>query len=79
MERTVHDMSNLFAQLGEPSDEGAIKAFIEAHAPLPGEVRLHEAGFWSDAQARFLSEAISQDSDWAQVADALNSELHAQH
>lgn len=79
MERAVHDMSNLFAQLGEPSDDKAILAFIESHAPLPGEVRLHEAGFWSTSQARFLCEAISQDSDWAQVAEALNSELHAQH
>ena len=43
MERPVHTLSNLFAQLGRPSDEAAIQQFIAAHRPLPGAMRLHEA------------------------------------
>lgn len=79
MERPVHDMSNLFAQLGEPSDEAAIDHFIAAHAPLPDSMLLHEAAFWTPAQAAFLREAILDDADWAEVADALNRELHVRH
>lgn len=79
MERPVHNMSNLFAQLGEASDEAAIARFIETHAPLSGSVLLHEAVFWTPAQAGFLREAILDDADWAEVADALNRELHIGH
>jgi Protein of unknown function (DUF2789) len=79
MENTVHTMSNLFAQLGVSSDEAAISQFIEMHTPLPGGMQLHEAGFWTDAQASFLREAISQDADWAEVADSLNAQLHGAH
>ena len=79
MERSKHDMGNLFAQLGQPSDETAIARFIETHSPLPGDMRLHEANFWTCNQAAFLREAISDDADWAEVAEQLNSELHARH
>lgn len=77
MEYSIHDMSHLFAQLGEPGDERSIARFIEAHAPLPNALRLHEADFWTPAQASFLCEAISDDADWAEVADNLNARLHA--
>lgn len=79
MERPVHNMSNLFAQLGRPDDEAAIARFIESHRPLAGGVRLHEAAFWSPAQAAFLREALLDDADWAEVADELNTNLHARH
>lgn len=77
MERPVHTMSNLFAQLGQPNDEAAIARFIASYRPLAAEVRLHEAAFWSPSQAAFLEEAIRDDADWAEVADALNFALHA--
>lgn len=77
MERSVHDMSGLFAQLGEASDEGAIARFIETHGPMAGGVQLHEAAFWTPAQANFLREAILDDAEWAAVVDALNAEFHA--
>lgn len=76
MERTVHHMSSLFAQLGQPSDENAIARFMEAHVPLDGDIQLHEAAFWSPAQAAFLREAILEDAEWADIVEALNSELH---
>lgn len=79
MERPVHSMSNLFAQLGQPNDDAAIARFIESHSPLPENIRLHEASFWNPSQARFLCESILQDADWAEVADALNAELRAPH
>jgi len=79
MERPVHTISNLFAQLGQANDEAAIASFIEKHRPFPDDVQLHEAAFWTPSQASFLSEAILEDADWAEVADELNAELRARH
>ncbi|MGB9493689.1 MAG: DUF2789 family protein [Azonexus sp.] len=77
MEQPTHSMSNLFAQLGQPCDEPGIETFIAAKRPLAGHIRLDEAAFWSASQALFLREAIGDDADWAEVAEALNSELRA--
>lgn len=79
MEQYQHTMSNLFAQLGQANDEAAIARFIESHRPLPEDLQLHEAPFWTPAQAGFLREALAQDADWAEVADTLNAELRARH
>jgi hypothetical protein len=76
MEHDQHSMSQLFAQLGEADDRGSIERFISANRPLEGSVLLHEAVFWNVAQAGFLREAISDDADWAAIADALNAALH---
>ena len=77
MERHIHSMSNLFAQLGQPSDDAAIAQFIKMHGSLASSVPLHEAPFWSPAQTDFLREAVLNDADWAEVVEALNTELHA--
>ena len=79
MERPVHTLTNLFAQLGQPDDEAAISRFIEAHRPLPESVLLHEAAFWTPSQACFLREAIVDDADWAELVDDLNARLRARH
>lgn len=76
MERAAHDLKSLFAQLGMASDESSIARFIESHAPLDGGVQLHEAAFWTKAQADFLREAALDDADWVAIVDMLNSELH---
>lgn len=76
MEKPVHDMSNLFAQLGLPSDNRSIIQFIETHRPLPDAMPLSEAPFWTHAQSSFLREEILEDADWAMVIDELNTELH---
>lgn len=68
---------DLFAQLGLPNAESDIQAFVAAHRPLPAEVRLSEAPFWSEAQSRLLREEIQRDADWAEVVDQLNLMLHA--
>lgn len=75
MEPVVHDMSSLFAQLGLPSDKAAIEDFIATHAPVPDDVKLHEAPFWTSAQAAFLRDEILEDADWAEPIDDLNVRL----
>jgi hypothetical protein len=79
VERSAYDMSSLFAQLGVANDEQSIARFIKSHAPLESDVQLHEAAFWTAAQAGFLREATLDDAEWAAIVDALNSELHQRH
>jgi len=55
-----------------------IEKFLHEHAPLAGEVALPDAIFWSSAQADFLSEALAEDGDWSEAADALNLALRKQ-
>ncbi|MBI5783916.1 MAG: DUF2789 domain-containing protein [Rhodocyclales bacterium] len=69
------DLATLFAQLGLPNDPASIDAFIAAHRPLPDDVALADAPFWTPAQAAFLAEELQADADWAEVIDELNSEL----
>jgi hypothetical protein len=70
-----NDMRALFAQLGEPNDEQSIRKFIDKHKFRDREMRLYEAGFWSEAQAKFLREAICDDAEWAIVVDELDVAL----
>jgi len=79
METPVHSMANLFAQLGLPQDSAAIDAFIARHAPLPDDVPLPEAKFWTPAQATLLREALRADADWAEIVDQLSVRLRARH
>ena len=79
MNRSPLDLPNLFAQLGQADDTEAIGDFIRTHSPLPGAMKLHEAAFWSPAQAAFLCEAIQDDAEWAEIVDVLNTELHTRH
>lgn len=77
MENPLHDMNNLFAQLGLPADPLAIRDFIARHSPLPPDVLLAEAPFWTVAQANFLREGLLVDADWSDVIDELNRDLRA--
>ena len=72
MQAQLHSMTNLFAQLGLPSDEAGVETFIAAHRPLKNDVALYRAPFWSDAQRAFLKEEIIEDADWSAVIDELN-------
>jgi len=65
----------LFAQLGLPDDDSSINDFVANHRPLSLDVPLEAAPWWTPSQATFLSEALDSDSDWADVADALNNLL----
>lgn len=77
MEAPIHNISNLFAQLGLSSDQTAIENFIKTHSPLATSILLSDASFWTSAQASFLREEILNDADWAEVIDQLNARLHA--
>lgn len=75
MDTTKHTLTTLFEQLGLPSDEASIEDFIARHAPLPAEIALQDAPFWSDSQSHFLEEGLEDDSDWAEVIDELDAQL----
>jgi len=72
MDTTAHTFATLFQQLGLPSDSHSIDEFIATHTPLAPATRLADASFWSSGQAAFISEALSSDSDWAEIVDQLN-------
>lgn len=76
MELSTHTMSELFDQLGLPSDEDSIQQFVADHRPMPQNTLLSEASFWTPAQAQFLGEQLQRDADWAEVVDQLNMRLH---
>ncbi|WP_341645388.1 DUF2789 domain-containing protein [Thauera sp. SDU_THAU2] len=75
MEKPVHVLKDLFAQLGLPNSTAEIEAFIAAHAPLADEIKLPEAPFWTTGQAAFLHEQLANDADWAELVDQLNAAL----
>ena len=75
METQVHSMTDLFVQLGLPSDPPSIQGFLARHRPLPSHVALPEAPFWSPAQAAFLREGLAEDGDWALIIDKLDAGL----
>jgi hypothetical protein len=78
MQTSFHDFCELFAQLGLPSDERDIGAFIATNAPLPSDMELWEAPFWTPAQAELLRMELADDGDWSMAIDQLNLALRAQ-
>ncbi|MDY6984261.1 MAG: DUF2789 domain-containing protein [Pseudomonadota bacterium] len=75
MDQSTHSFSELFRQLGLPSDKAYIEQFILDHRPLEPEMKLSEAPFWTDGQRDFLKKALLDDADWAPLVDQLNAEL----
>jgi hypothetical protein len=75
MESPFHSLPSLFKQLGLDNSDEAIDRFIAAHKPLPSGMLLHEADFWSSAQAAFLQQEKAEDADWAEVVDQLDAML----
>jgi hypothetical protein len=73
MDTSKHTLTSLFEQLGMPSDQASIDSFIGQHSPLPAEIALQDAPFWSDSQSSFLEEGLEEDSDWAEVIDELDA------
>jgi len=72
MEPNSHDLDSLFKQLGLAGSNESVQEFIRKNRPIPNNVELHQADFWTAAQASFLKEAIEEDADWAEVVDVLN-------
>lgn len=75
MENNHHGFVNLFDQLGLPSTDADIQAFIAEHRPLDAQVVLSNASFWTPTQAKFLREQIKEDADWALVVDKFDASL----
>lgn len=75
MDTQTHNLSTLFAQLGLPEDPAGIDDFIREHR-LPQDMLVAEAPFWNQTQAKFLHDALREDSDWAEMVDELNVRLH---
>ena len=75
MNMPVHRFTDLFAQLGLPSDESGIQRFLAAHTPLAADIALADAPFWTPGQAAFLREEINRDADWAELVDQLDASL----
>lgn len=65
-----HSLRTLFEQLGLPSGNDEIAAFIRKHQLARGE-KIAEAPFWTEAQATFLAESLKRDADWAIQVDEL--------
>lgn len=75
MDAPFHSFENLFRQLGLNTTPDAIALFIKEHK-LSSDTPLAEAPFWTAPQAAFIQESLSEDSDWAEVVDQLNAQLH---
>jgi hypothetical protein len=72
MDLSTSNMTNLFQQLGLPSEPADIAQFVAQHRPLPDAMLMADAPFWTPAQAQFLREQIQADADWAEVVDQLS-------
>ena len=75
MDTSSHNMKSLFDQLGLPSEGDQIERFISQHRTRTGLDPLEGAPFWSPSQARFIQQALSDDSDWSEVVDELTSAI----
>jgi hypothetical protein len=68
-------MTQLFKQLGLPSDEASIQLFISQHDGVCRGCGLVQAPIWNASQREFLQEAVAQDSEWSMMAEALMAAL----
>ncbi|WDE10450.1 DUF2789 domain-containing protein [Thalassomonas haliotis] len=75
MDRSNHTLACLFAQLGLDNKDTYINDFINKNKGIPADVHLANAAIWNPAQADFLTQAILEDSDWAEVVDSLDNLL----
>lgn len=75
MDNAIHELSELFRQLGLADDKASIEAFIATHRPLPPGMGLADAPFWTPSQAEFLRDVLNDDADWAELVDALAESL----
>lgn len=75
MQPPVHSIQSLFEQLGLDGTSKGIQDFIDKNGPIPQDVKLHEADFWTQSQSTFLANMIKEDADWAEVVDQLSVRL----
>lgn len=75
MDTSKHSLHTLFEQLGLQSGQKEIEDFIGRYSPLPSEIAIQDAPFWSESQSQFLEEGLEEDSDWAEIIDELDALL----
>lgn len=75
MDKAIHHFSELFAQLGLPDDDASIADFLATHTAITACKRLADAPYWTPAQAQFLTESLSEDSNWSGLVDQLSQAL----
>lgn len=75
MDSMYHRFTELFQQLGLPSDVESIKGFLSSNSPLDASIGLEDAPFWIASQATLLSDEILKDADCAEIVDQLNAAL----
>jgi hypothetical protein len=75
MDTSKHTFTTLFEQLGLAADDQSIEDFISRYSPLPREIALQDAPFWSESQSHFLEEGLEEDSDWAEIIDELDARM----
>ncbi|SFC84911.1 DUF2789 domain-containing protein [Pseudoalteromonas denitrificans] len=76
MDTNLHNLTNLFAQLGLANSKTEIDKFIASHQ-ISNSVHISQASFWSSAQASFLTESLDQDGDWSEIIDQFDTLLRA--
>ena len=74
MRLQIHELNDLFAQLGLPSTDQDMETFI-ARNHLDHQQKLHEATFWSKAQAELIRQLWLEDADWCGAVDILDTRL----
>lgn len=68
--------TDLFEQLGLPSQPEEIADFISQHRPLDNSLLLEQAPFWSVGQAQFITEKKQRDEPpWSILIDQLSNAL----
>jgi hypothetical protein len=75
MNQAMYHFSELFAQLGLPSEPGEVIHFLTTHRSMSTGFRLPDAPYWTPSQASFLRESLMQDSDCSDVVDQLSGAL----
>ena len=75
MDTATHSLNLLFEQLGLPASDDEIANFVADHRPLPADLALHQAAFWTPSQSAFIKQAIDDDADWAEWVDELEALL----
>lgn len=74
MDTSVHNMNNLFAQLGLDDTRSGIYHFVKSHQ-IQDDLTIDEAPFWNASQASFILDALQEDGDWSEIIDQLDAML----
>ncbi|MFD1384599.1 DUF2789 domain-containing protein [Rhodanobacter aciditrophus] len=72
MDTLSPSIETLFEQLGLEASEDAVDAFIAKNGPIPKDVLLWNADFWTSAQASLLKQLKEEDAEWSPVVDELD-------